>query len=165
MIATLLEGESGRFQREQWAVRSTDKLHNLALSQERLGYNNVVTDLDGLVRRIPIMDSASDATRSFGGFATRLAELAQEESFVLGAERARLGGREVELGQSPAGWFLRLNYVGPAGYAGKCCIVAPVDPSFQDIHETPLGPFPGAEITKRGPCGLVEGAHVWSLIS
>ncbi|MBI3928524.1 MAG: adenylate/guanylate cyclase domain-containing protein [Armatimonadetes bacterium] len=185
LIGTLREEGANALQHVQWLDRSNDMLHNLALAKERIAYNNVNTDPDGRVRRIPIIDLEEDASRTWC-FATRLAELAREEPLRLEAQGARLGRDPVELERAPDGLFVRVNYLGPpesfttasfadlwllvrlgkplGDYGGKICILAPTDASFKDVHPTAMASeFPGAEIQATVLSSLLTGRYIHRL--
>lgn len=126
-------------------------------TRHNLSAVNVATDEDGVVRSLPLVFWEDGGPKSF--FA-RLAELVTGEPLQRGPEGVTLGTRGVPC-HGPEKQLLYINYVGPgrvsyptvsaarllrllaAGdtletYAGKVCLVAPNDDSFQDDHNSPF---------------------------
>lgn len=134
-------------------LRSTDILQAAAEDNDHIGYNNLHTDDDGLVRRFHLYFNSFEPflNRNLFGVVARVAT-----------------GQRVTEKDNP--WVtephdsLRINYPGPPEETfrsvpmsqllrgkkvesqGKICLVGPAHDSWNDLHETPLGTSPGLEI-------------------
>ena len=126
---------------------SIDLLHAAAEANENVGYNNLLTDPDGVVRSLGLF-FYNQEPRSTRNFAGRIAELSQDLEI-------RKTDRGVT-GLVAEGDKLRINYPGPPSSVfprykmskilegqelaleGNICLLGPAYDASNDLHNTPL---------------------------
>jgi len=137
-------------QLEGEALTSVDLLHGAAKDKQNVGYNNLLTDADGVVRALGLFfyNEEPRTTRNFVG---RIAELAKESPIVK-AEKSIQG--LVTTGPDK----MLINYPGPPSSTferlrmsqilqgqklsqdlkDKICILGPAFDTSNDLHNTPM---------------------------
>jgi adenylate cyclase len=131
------------------ALTSVDILHAAAESNQNVGYNNLLTDPDGVVRSLGLF-FYSDEPKAIRNFVGRLAELAKSTAIV------KNQGEVAGLVTESQGDKLRINYPGPPSSTfarikmsdvlqgdklslqGKICLLGPAFDASNDLHNTPL---------------------------
>lgn len=155
-------------------LRSSDILQAAAEDNDHIGYNNLQTDEDGLVRRFHLYFNNFEPylNRNLFGVLARVAT-----AQVVTADSNPWVTEPVD--------SLRINYPGPpektfpsvsmskllrgeqVDAQGKICLVGPAHDSWNDLHETPLGTTPGLEIHAAALNTVLTGsflhkAPVWA---
>lgn len=131
------------------ALTSVDLLHFAAEDHQNVGYNNLLTDADGVVRSLGLFfyDDSPRAVRNFVG---RIAELATGKALIKTED-----GTVTGLVTESNGDKLRINYPGPPSTSfprikmsdiwtggelsleGKICLLGPAYDTSNDLHNTP----------------------------
>ncbi len=158
---------------------SSEVLYYAADSRGNVALANLITDPDGVVRRLPLYADDSGRVRFVAG---RLAELAENQPLKLGTDQLSFEGR----GFPTEAGSLRVNYPGPGGVtfpslsfarllrrveageklselAGTIVLVGPGALQFQDFVTTPIDRFrgrhtAGVEVHAAGLNTLLTGA-------
>lgn len=135
-------------------LTSIDTLHAVAESKQNVGFNNLHTDPDGIVRNLGLFFFQQEP-RTIKNFSGRLCELAQNQPLTFQTFRDK--------NLSTDGKLL-INYPGPphdtfqreriteilAGkkldLRDKICLIGPVYDASNDLHNTPLGLGWGIEV-------------------
>lgn len=145
------------YRRDGPPTRSLDMLHLAARENGNVVFNNLLTDPDGVVRRLGLFfyDDEPSTIRVFAG---RLAELASGASITMASD-GRVKGLLAQDGYS-----MTINYPGPAGSSfrhlsftellaeppldlkGAVCLLGAYDDESNDLHTTPFGMMMGVEI-------------------
>jgi adenylate cyclase len=130
-------------------LTSIDLLHAAAESNQNVGYNNLLTDSDGVVRSLGLF-FYNEPPRAIRNFVGRIAELATDTAII--KTESGVQGMVTESG----GDKLRINYPGPPGASfprikvsrilqgqklalqGKICLLGPAFDASNDLHNTPL---------------------------
>jgi len=134
-------------QSTEGALTSVDILHAAADSQGNIGYNNLLTDRDGIVRSLGLFFYTEEPER-IRNFVGRIAELATKKPIVRRGEE--VDGLALDVPSK-----LRINYPGPPSECftrikmssildghppdlkGKICLLGPAYDSSNDLHNTP----------------------------
>lgn len=160
---------------------SSEVLHYAADSRGNVALANLLTDPDGVVRRLPLYADEAGRVRFVAG---RLAELAENQTLKLAPDRLELKDLSfpIEAGS------LRVNYPGPGGLtfpslsfarllrrveageklselAGSIVLIGPGALQFQDFVTTPIDRFrgrhtAGVEVHAAGLNTLLTGAPI-----
>lgn len=135
-------------QNEDTEVTSIDLLHAAAESRHNVGFNNLLTDPDGIVRSLGLF-FYEESPRTNRNFAGKLAEVVRKEPITLtdgGVEGLVVEGDgklRINFPGPPSEVFPRLKMSElfsqePPSLEGKICLIGPAYDSSNDIHNTPL---------------------------